>query len=178
MVDRFSNQLAVSINRNATNASSVAVLQYALSVLLNFLIFVCIVLIICIATGRITDGLAAIIAFPMLRYFSGGLHFRSANVCNVVSSLLVLLAIYAPVSYWYNGLVFNMIAVLVLTAYAPSGIKKSKLPPRFYPVLKLIAVLIVCSNFLIQSPLIATVFLIQSITIMPVFQKTLDKLNW
>lgn len=178
IVDQVSNKLAVSINKNSANSSSIAVLKFGISATINLLIMVLIVMIVCIITGDFVKGLIACFMFPILRYFSGGLHLKSANVCNVVSAILVLISVYLPISYWYNGLVINVLTIGILLIFAPSGIKRSKLPAKYYPVLKLISIVIVGSNFIVQSPLLAVVFFTQSITTLPVLSRLLDRMKW
>jgi accessory gene regulator B len=178
LVDRLSNNLAENIKRNSPNPSSIPVLKLAISVTLNFIIMLLIVSAIALITGDFLKGLVAVAAFCGLRYFSGGLHIKSANVCNVISALIVLISVYLPVTYWYNGLILNIVSVVLLVWNAPSGIKRSKLPAKYYPVLKWISVLIVSVNFLINSPLLAMVFFIQAMTTIPYVSVLLNRMRW
>lgn len=177
-VDQFSERLAISIHQNADNPASVAVLKYSLSMALKMMIFIVAILVISLITGHFWEGAVACAAFFTLRYFSGGLHFRSEQVCNVVSTIMILIAIYTPVNYWYTGVVLNLIAFILLMIFAPSNMKKSKLQPKHYPVLKLIALLIVAGNFVVQAPVLATAFFLQAFTTIPTWQKIMDRNNW
>lgn len=174
-IESLAENLATSINKTAPNSSSIAVLKYALFNMLNLGIYMGIVLIIGLITGHFLDALMVIFAFPILRYFSGGLHFKSANTCNIISSLLVLLSIYLPISYWYNGFTLNIIAAVIILINAPANVQKSKLDKKYYPFLKFIAVLIVCTNFIFQSHILSMVFLFQSLTTLRIFQKILNE---
>jgi accessory gene regulator B len=178
IVDRLSNNLAENINRNSTSSSSIPVLKFAISTTLNFIVVLSIVTVISLITGDVLRGLIAILAFSGLRYFSGGLHIKSANVCNVISALIVLISVYMPVTYWYNGLVLNIVSVVLLVWNAPSGIKRSKLPVKYYPVLKWISVVIVSANFFLHSPLVAMVFFIQAATTIPYVSVLLNRMKW
>jgi accessory gene regulator B len=177
-VDQLSSIIAEAIKRNSTNSSSIPVLKLGISTTLNFSIMVLIVTAITLFTNDFLKGLFAVIAFCGLRYFSGGLHIKSANVCNIISAAIVLISVYLPTIYWYNGLVFNILSVGLLLWNAPSGIKRSKLPVKYYPVLKLIAVVIVSANFFFQSSLLATVFFIQALTTIHGITVFLNRMEW
>lgn len=176
-VDALSERIAIAINAAAPNASSVAVLKYSLINLINLAIFMVIVLVISLLTGHFGDALIAIIAFPLLRYFSGGLHFKSSQLCNVISSLLVLFCVYLSIDFWYTGLVINSIALLILIATAPANVPRSNLSKKQQPLLKLACAIIVSSNYLFQSDVLSLVFIVQALTTLPGLQKLLDKLG-
>jgi accessory gene regulator B len=134
-----------------------------------------IVLVISVITGDFVNAIVAVLAFPALRYFSGGFHLNSAAACNIISATLVMIAIYTPVNYWYTGIILNLLSMIILFVYAPSGIKKSKLPKSSYPFLKVIAVAIVSTNLLFQSPVLSIVFFLQAITTLPAFKYLMDR---
>jgi accessory gene regulator B len=177
-VERMAESIAGSIKKNNPDSSSIAVLRYALIALINLLIIVFVVLTIALSTNHFSNAVVAIIAFPLVRYFSGGLHLRSSMICNIISAILILFSIYTPLNYWYNGFILNLLTILFLALYAPSGIKKSKLPKSSYPILKVIAVLIVSTNLLFHSPVLSIAFFLQSITTIPAFSNILDRTNW
>jgi accessory gene regulator B len=174
-VNSISEHWAERINNHAVNATSVAVLKFALINILNTLTTMIIVLLVCIFRGDIVPGLIAFFAFPLLRYFSGGLHFRSSMACNIVSAILILMAVYVPIPEGKSIVLLSIISMLCLALYAPSGIQRSKLPSRFYPLLKLVSIVIVASNIYISSPLLAKVFLIQSLTTIRALQRFTDR---
>ncbi|QGQ97035.1 hypothetical protein EHS13_20170 [Paenibacillus psychroresistens] len=166
------------IKKHSPNSSSIPVLVLGISTMLNLIIMFSLVTIISLVTGDFIKGFIATIGFCGLRYFSGGLHIKSANVCNVISALIVLICIYLPIGYWYNINVLNAVSILLLAWNAPNGIKKSKLPVKFYPALKLISILIVSSNFFIESPTLSMAFLLQSITTVPIISVLLNRMKW
>jgi accessory gene regulator B len=176
-VENVAESIAYWINHKNPESSSIAVLRYALIALINQAIIVCIVLIITLITGDLLKGLLGITVMPILRHYSGGMHFKSNQICNIVTAIIILLSIYFPISYWYNGFILNIISLVILMIYAPSGIKKSKLPKSKYPRLKWISILIVGSNLLFNSPMIAILFFIQSLTTITGFQAILDRRN-
>lgn len=175
LVERSATRLAQYIHRNVEEGTSVAVLKMSLVTVINFVIVAVAVLIICALTGSLKGGLLALVFAPLLRYFSGGIHMKSAQLCNVVSLAIILLAAHMSFSFMYVGLAFNVVAVIILFLYAPQGIDNlSRLSAKYYPVLKFISIAIVATNFYFQSPVLSTAFLLQSITIIPLAQKLVD----
>lgn len=153
--------------------TSIPVLKYAIEDVIDTLIIsIPIIIIGAITTPHIWTGLLVIIAFFTLRSYSGGFHFASQSRCLIVSILVIMISIYMPVTYWYNGLVENSIALLLVTIFAPSG---SKAKEEYHRRHKVIAILIVSSNFFIQSGLLANVFFIQALTTPTILQRIFDK---
>ncbi|WP_409346783.1 accessory gene regulator ArgB-like protein [Paenibacillus sp. MBLB4367] len=175
IVEKVSDYLAVKINQNTPNASSVGVLRYALIGVINTILITLMVLVVASITGHILSAVVVLVAFPVLRYFSGGLHLNSSTKCNILSTLFLLLSIYLPVNYWYIGFVMNILSVLILAVYAPSGIERNTLGPKYNPILKAIAVVIVCMNFIFQSHVLAAAFFLQALTTPPILRRFIEK---
>jgi accessory gene regulator B len=178
IITKLSEYLADSIRNSNPQASSFIVLRYALITILNALLIISIVVFIGIMTGKLLLSIVAVFAFPVLRYFSGGMHLKSSTICNIISTVIILICVYTPISYWYTGVVLNILSIVCLLLFAPSGIKQSKMKKENYKYLKLIALFIVSLNFFFQLPVLSMAFFAQSITTMPVFEKWLDRLNW
>ncbi|MBU7319041.1 accessory gene regulator B family protein [Paenibacillus oleatilyticus] len=176
-IENIAESLAIKINKNYPESSSVAVLKFGLIGLLNLLFSVIIVLLIGGLTDHFSVAVLAVLGFPLLRYYSGGIHFSSANLCSLVTSFFMLISMYYNVEYWYNGLILNVISIILLLLYAPAGIKKSNIKKEHYPRLKFISALIVLSNLFFQSEVLTTAFFIQSITTTPVVQGLVRKIN-
>lgn len=175
-IDSISEKIALSIQKNNPDStSSLALLKVGISAVINQLIVTSSVLILGLLTGKTMETVTALIAFPFLRYFCGGLHLRTSVHCNIVTSSLILLSIYIPIGYWYNGIILNIFSIIILSVYAPSGIKRSRLDKKYYPVLKLISIAIVTSNFMFQLPVLSLVFFIQSLTTPRFLQRILDE---
>lgn len=174
-VSSVATKIAVYINKNVENASSVAVLKMSIVTLINYFIIASLVLIVCMFTGDFLLGMLALIMMPLLRQFSGGIHLKSSNACNVVSALLILLAIYIPINYYFTGMFIVVISIIIMLLYAPQGIQNvSRLDAKYYPILKMIAILMISTNFYFQSAFLALLFFLQAITIIPPSQKLVD----
>ncbi|WP_248924809.1 accessory gene regulator B family protein [Paenibacillus hamazuiensis] len=175
-LDKKIDGIAKYIHNNSSNPSSVEVLKYSLTILLNYLLVFVTVMIICAFTGNVMDGFIALILLPLLRTFSGGVHLKTAKSCNYLSTILLLIAIYTKYNYFYIGIFLNILSILILLFYAPSGIKNiSKLDEKYHPLLKIISILIVSVNFFVESSLASNVFFIQSITLLKTSQKIVEK---
>lgn len=172
VLDKVADQIAQSIHKNAENPSSKAVLKYAVLNIIDTFIVFAVVLAICLATGHFWNGLIAVVAFPILRNYSGGMHLYSPRACNLLSAFLVILAAHATFSFWIIGLALNIVALVLVLIYAPANIRGySRVDESAYGKAKLIATLIVSINFLIQSPILSAVFFLQSITLPHFSQK-------
>lgn len=175
MQEKLIEKLAISIHRNSENGASVAVLKYALQIVFNFLSVALLVLLTCTITSIIwkdstllLKALISVIAMPLLRHFSGGIHFKSAQLCNVISALLIIAAVHASQAIenvWVIAALTAVAFILVLI-YAPAGIEGlSRIDKVHYPKLKAIAAVIVAINFIIGSSLIALLFVAQALTL-------------
>jgi accessory gene regulator B len=172
IVGNVATKAAEYINKNVENSSSIAVLRMSLITIINFIIVAVVLLVICTFTDKLTEAAIALLCLPLLRQFSGGFHLKSSNACNIVSIILLLLAVHIQINFYYTGIGLLIITILFLFLYAPQGILNiSRLDAKYYPILKGIAIGIVASNLYFQSPLLSSVFFLQSITIVPIAQK-------
>jgi len=88
--------------------------------------------------------------------------------------IMTLLA-HADFEYWYLGFAFNILSILILLFKAPDGIEKiSRIDPKYYPLLKVISVVLVASDFFIHSSLLSAVFLTQALTLLQVSYRVFD----
>ena len=103
-VNSIAEKIAIAIHNNTTQPeSSINIMKYAIIDLINYIIMVSMVEIVCILTGDFWRSLIPLIAFPILRYFSGGLHLKHRNACNVLTSVFMLASVYIPIDFWYAG---------------------------------------------------------------------------
>ena len=177
LVNDLAEKIATSIHNNSTEpSSSVNVIKHALINLMNYIIIVSIVEVICIFTGDFLHSLIPLIAFPILRYFSGGLHLKHPNACNILTSVFMLTSVYLPINFWYTGVVLNVIALWITLLRAPTNI--SRFTENQYPALKIAAACVIGINFLIQSPLLSIIFFLQALTLLKSLQKTAERFGF
>lgn len=167
MIEFFSLKLAESIKKSVPeSATSIPVMKYALSIILNALMIIVFSLILSIFTGRTFNVMVSLTAFPLLRRFSGGYHMKSGMKCILFSTTLMTLISLSSFSYKFTFCI-GIVSMILVGLFAPSNIRRQsrRVTEKDYPRLKLISLMIVASNFVIGSPTVASAFLAQSITL-------------
>ncbi|MBM7563810.1 accessory gene regulator ArgB-like protein [Paenibacillus sacheonensis] len=168
MIKRLSLVLAAQIKQRAPDhPGSIAVMAYSISFIINMMSVILLTLLAGIATGHIEDTITVLVAFALLRQASGGYHLKSGITCIAVSTaLLSLLALTPNLS---DGLLLavNIVSIAIVAIFSPSQIEKqTRIPPRYFPLLKAISTIIVASNFFIGSSVLAVTFLAQAATLL------------
>jgi accessory gene regulator B len=162
-IDWLSGRIAEYIFQRA-GRTPVYKLKFAIKDTLYYLLFYIPIVVIGLLTGRFLESMITPILFSILRRYSGGFHLSSAVGCAILSAAMVLIAIYMPGQYWYNGFVITAIAAIMMLAFAPAD---SRAPTKYHRLFKWISVAMVASNFLLHLHLLAWIFLLQGITIIP-----------
>jgi accessory gene regulator B len=160
-IDRSAESLAKSIRNNYEEAGSETALKYALSLTINTLLAIIVAMVVSVIGGHSTECIIGVISFTVLRYVSGGMHMSSSLSCCILSIFLLIVISYSNYNYSNNYICIDIISILMLFKNAPHDIKDvSSINPKYYPLLKTIAILLVCSNFLIHSTVLTTSFFI------------------
>ncbi|MBY3623764.1 accessory regulator AgrB [Acinetobacter sp. CUI P1] len=166
MIEFVAGRMAEGIKHRAPDhPASLAVLKHALAVLINTVSIITFSLVAATVTGHLKETVTILISFAMLRMVSGGLHLKTGSMCVLVTTSLFFAISY--VDFNARGiLVLNIASVILALLFAPSGIEKqSRIPPKYYPLLKVVSVLMISSNFLIGSSTIAACFFVQALTL-------------
>ncbi|WP_167747185.1 accessory gene regulator ArgB-like protein [Cohnella luojiensis] len=147
--------------------ASIAVMKYSLEVIIQTLLTLLYIGIIGILTDALTETMFGALGFVVLRFFSGGLHLRTAIHCSITSTILISIAPHIPLNGKWIIIVTGVSFVLML-CFAPSNIERhARIPKKYFPFLKLISTLIVALNFFFLESYLAMVFLFQAITTIP-----------
>ncbi|KAA9007463.1 hypothetical protein F4V43_02950 [Paenibacillus spiritus] len=167
-MQKMITKLAVNIkSANPEETASIAILQYALTLIINTFFVFFLSNVIGFITGKLTETLILFIVICIFRFFSGGKHFKSAIACNLFSialcTVLPHISSYTEHYIWF----FNFFALVVMLLYAPNPDKNSNLPLKLYPIWKAIAVNIVLINFFLRSPTWGLAFFVQSLFVVP-----------
>ncbi|MNF95181.1 putative regulator protein [compost metagenome] len=166
MIDALSMELARKIKAKVPDhPSSIEVLKYSLSFILNALFIVALTMIIALVTGHELQAALALVAFAILRQLSGGLHLKSGTICILITTILMTALSYSKfnshITVWLTVISLGLVLV-----FAPSNLnKQTNFPKKFYPYLKIISLLMVSINLLIQSDVLAGTFLVQALTL-------------
>ncbi|HUC93002.1 MAG TPA: accessory gene regulator B family protein [Paenibacillus sp.] len=168
-MDSISFKIARAIkNADPDHTSSIEVMQYALSIILNTLFIVTVSLVVGWLTGRYQETLITLAALVIMRMASGGRHLSEAWQCNIVSILLCVGVPIIAASISGNILlIMNMLSLSIMLMFAPSPDPSVHIPSKIFPYLKTLSVILVASNFLIGSAVIGFAFFVQSLTIIP-----------
>ncbi len=154
--------------RSPKHPASIAVLKHALAIIINMAMIIILTTIVTVAIGTWYNAIVMMVTFVILRQITGGYHLRSGIWCVVVSSSLFigLSLVHIPQNVI---LIITAISILLILLFAPSRIEKqSRIPRKYYPVLKVLGGCIVAINFLIGSEAIALALLAQSILLIRV----------
>lgn len=167
MIEGLANKIAHRIKEaDPEGPTSIEVMEYALGVIFNLIFTVLLSCLIGWMTGQLKDTMIAVIGFGALRYFSGGVHMRSLTACTIVSAAIFSIVPYIAIS---SSLVviFTGIATIIMILFSPNTCEGAINPTLPNSTLKAVSVLIVLTNFYLQSSTLVSVFLIQAMLILP-----------
>lgn len=172
-MNTLSHKIALTINKhNPEHTSSIEVMQYALNIIMNTLLILIISLLVGLFTGRLIETALVLLSFSTLRFFSGGAHLKTAKACNIFSIILCTaiphLVFFVKDLFW----IVNGISLILMFLFAPHPDMNAQIPSNRYPVMKLISILLVFSNFFIYSSVIGLAFLAQSLTVIPLKRRS------
>ncbi|PYY28284.1 accessory gene regulator B family protein [Paenibacillus illinoisensis] len=152
------------VERYPRELPSYAITRYGIKFLVSNIIPITLLLIL----GAILDILPivslSIASFSILRMVSGGYHAKYPEACLVISTVLIMgIAIYNEYLSPYM-ILCNVLSLVLVAIYAPSNIEnQTKIKKKYFGHLKVISVLLVSTNFILQNTVIAASFLVQSI---------------
>ncbi|AGR47482.1 accessory gene regulator B protein [Brevibacillus phage Abouo] len=166
MVEKVSKKLATLIYE-ANPQSSVPVLNYSISVTLNFLAIMIFTILIGYFFDRLSETMTALFSFVLLRAFSGGYHLKSLDGCVVATVAIIAIIPYIPM-FTLTTVALNVISAILVLLLAPNNVfDEVKVPKEKYLFLRSISFIIVCTNFVFMSPVIALSFFVQSLLLIP-----------
>lgn len=162
IIEDFSKRITKKMKSlNPDNTGTVKDMATGLVIIINGLIIIFIVVITGILSDLLLQSLLAIFSFILLRFFSGGYHVKSSLFCSVISSLILISIPYIQIDNQYL-LALTVFTFVIILLFAPSQMEDNvTLAKKYYLKFKMISLLIVSSNFLLQSELLAITFLIQ-----------------
>lgn len=161
-------KIASAIKRaNPGQTSSVAVMQYSLIILLNTLSIIASALLIGWAMGSFLQTLLALCSLMLLRMLSGGSHLKTARGCYIVSVALCVGIPLLPAVGDGNIWVMTVFSATVMLIFAPNPDRNARLQQEWLPYLKILSILLVCSNFALESQIMGWAFFIQALTTIP-----------
>ncbi|WP_051235915.1 accessory gene regulator ArgB-like protein [Paenibacillus pinihumi] len=167
MIESLAEKLAVKIKKtNEQDTVSIAVMKYALIIVINFLIPYTSALIIGIISGKFSETALSVLALILVRAVSGGYHFQSSTVCSIVTMLVAAAPPHIPFPEGWN-LYITAISFVIFAIFAPANIKGyARMPEKYFPLMKVISLFIVGSNFIFQVPVFTMIFIVQALSLL------------
>jgi len=179
MIARLSTSIARFIRKNNEQAASEEVLMYSLTIVLNAAFITVVVLGVSLITGRFAAAAIMLASFVFLRFFSGGMHLPSSQLCNALSIGSFVVLLHLPVDYWNTGFALNLIALILVAVLAPTNdmMQLNLLGPKFAILFKFVSIALVTSNFWIQSPAMSLALCSQAVSLTPIAYKAVALLE-
>ncbi|MBB3069318.1 accessory gene regulator B [Paenibacillus baekrokdamisoli] len=143
--------------------SSIEELQFSLEALFNTFGTLFLALTLSLLTGHTHETIFALLSFAILRAVSGGIHLKYSWTCCLASSIVANIVSFSSVSHLAT-VCMTIISIILALIYAPSRIEQqTRIPERYFPLLKFISVIFICSNFYFESSIMAVSVLIQCV---------------
>jgi accessory gene regulator B len=171
MIDYWAERIAISLREHNDGIVSVPIMKFALIFIINVVSIVSIVLIVSLFTNSFKISAIALLGFALLRFFSGGIHIKSATYCIFVSIIMMLFIIYVPIPHKYE-LALQIISFIFVIIFAPAYLENHiRIKKKYVPFLKIVSICIVLSNFYLDSSILTICFFIQSLSLIEFTKK-------
>lgn len=168
MIEQMADKMAREIKlRSPEHPATVAVLRHSLAILINTFSILVLTTVLGILTNHLNETFVVLASFAALRMVSGGRHLRSGTWCVIVTTAMVVLVSHVEMTAnWTWGV--TAISFFLAARFAPTDIQKqSRIPRKYYPVLKILSIILISVNFLLGSPVAAAGFLVQAMLLIP-----------
>lgn len=165
----YSHQLAVYLKRvNPQHPASIEVITFAIRSLSNFIGTTIVSLLIAYFLQQTSAALLAMISFAVLRSISGGYHLKTSLGCVVATSLMVNIIPFIPV-HKHVFYLMTFLSMLLCGAFGARNINHTtRIPEKYFPLLRILSVLVVSVNLLVQSNIMALSFFAQSLSLIQI----------
>jgi accessory gene regulator B len=172
MVEKLACRLALWLKSEVPDHPySEARLQFGFHLFLNTIFTLLAATILGLLFGNLRETMQVLFAFGLLRMISGGYHLKSASVCIVASAGVAALLPFVDLTKFYIN-ILNMTNIVLTMIFSPSRIEEqTRIPPKYFPALKITSTALVASNFLFQSQLLAITWFIQVLSLIRLKRK-------
>lgn len=169
MIENVSKGLATFLKRNGSHVSH-EVLTYAFANILNIFFVTTSSITIGFISGRPIDTIVSLLAFGVIRHFSGGLHAKTMDQCFIASTMVIVVPPHIVLSS--SAIIATTVACLMIfILFAPNitedlnNAKDNKIRN------KVISAVLVGINLYVQSSTLALIYLAQALLIIPYSRK-------
>lgn len=166
IIDNISTQLATMLKQKVPeHRASIKVLKFSIAILINTLSIILLTFIISLFTGNTSAAMISLISFALLRQVSGGIHLNSGDKCVIVTTtmftIMSLITLNQPMI-----LTLGIISLILVLIFAPSSIEQqSRIPKKYYPLLKLVSFIVVLLSIQFTNSSITLAIFAQSVTL-------------
>lgn len=166
MIEKLASIVAVSIYRHAKQKSiRVAILKYGLIIVFDAVLIVALSLTIGGITGKLLETAIGIVCFLVLRAVSGGHHLNTSTSCILLSTFISASIPHIPL-HGSLFVILTLLSILLFSIYSPSNLQKqSRIPPEYYPFLKILSIVMVAGSYLLQMEVITLAVFVQAISL-------------
>ncbi|MBN2981883.1 accessory gene regulator B family protein [Cohnella algarum] len=129
MIDRLAERFALRLmGWGELGKDAYPRLRLGLIISLTTLLIVGFTVFILAWTDRAGEGVLSLVSLAALRYFSGGMHFRTSEQCVAVTVAIAVLCAMLPDLSVPVTIVCHGACVVLLAIFSPSGALRQKLP--------------------------------------------------
>ncbi len=166
MIESLAERISIRLkNANPEETTSVEVMKFALTGVLHNSVTIFAALVVGGIFGHFADTLLTIVFFMTLRLVSGGYHFKSALHCFIFSFGVFVAIPFISITDDIIGILL-LVSLLLATLYAPSNITEHiRVNRKFFPLFKLLSLLIIALDLILWNPIIALAVCAQSLTL-------------
>ncbi|RED51645.1 accessory gene regulator B family protein [Cohnella lupini] len=162
---KLADNLAVRIHSaNPHHSVSLPVQSYGIETIIISTINTSVALLLGILLEQALEVLTVIIAFPLLRFITGGRHFSSPTVC--IATTIIGFNVIPILAQYVHSTVATLIltigSLLLCIVYAPQG---NRAIVKQHQIIKLAGGAIIAVNLLVMSPVLAIAFFLQALTL-------------
>lgn len=166
MLESLSRNIARTLKKNnPDNEVDIEVLEYGIAMTMNQYGVILITITIGAIFGQLMESVLALVGLATIRSFSGGVHFSSLTACMIMTSLFCVIVPVIPLSKT-AVIILTMISILIFLFRAPNWFEEITVQKNGI-IYKSLALLIVSCNLVLQSTILAIVFFVQALTILP-----------
>ncbi|MFC5469811.1 accessory gene regulator ArgB-like protein [Cohnella suwonensis] len=167
MIDAIANKIAVKLKEaNPEETASIEIMKFALFGLIHNILTITTALFVGLCLGQLLETLLAAFSFMILRFVSGGYHFKTPLSCLLFSSFVFVAIPFVPTNM-SSLIILNLISLSLVLIFAPSNIKDHiRVSEKYFPIFKILSALLVIINiFIPDNSIITLAFIIQSVTL-------------
>lgn len=166
IIERIALAGARYIKANGGRADvSVGVMRFALQLWISLLLIFILSSVIGLMLGILKDTLLTLLVIGLLRYFSGGWHFKSLGLCIVFTTMIAVAIPLVPQINEQYLLVMNYISLVLVLLFAPTGHGQNFKSVTQKRIFKWVSVTMVCTNFLFLSQISTISLMCQTCTL-------------